>query len=78
MSDRSALTPRLVLAIASQTALGCVFLGKSENASLMKDHLNHVASGALHKKNEESFPRVDSLVPLRDLPLLYDIIGGLK
>ena len=44
MSDRSALTPRLVLAIASQTALGCVFLGKSENASLMKDHLNHVAS----------------------------------
>lgn len=30
------------------------------------------------KKNEESFPRVDSLVPLRDLPLLYDIIGGLK
>ena len=73
MSDRSALTPRLVLAIASQTALGCVFLGKSENASLMKDHLNHVAS-----KNQESFPRVDSLVPLRVLSLLYDIIGGLK
>ena len=72
-SDRSALTPRLVLAIASQTALGCVFFGKSENASLMKDHLNHVAS-----KNQESFPRVDSLVPLRVLSLLYDIIGGLK
>ena len=52
MSDRSALTPRLVLAIASQTALGCVFLGKSENASLMKDHLNHVAS----KKTKNPFP----------------------
>ena len=43
LSDRPALTPRLVLAIASQTALRCVFLGKSESGSLIKDHLNHVA-----------------------------------